>query len=165
MCDRREKKLREKARQIYMNFGTVQHILTDILGMSKVSARWVPRMLTKDQKKSRLGISKYFLSLYEGHAEKFMRRVVCDPRWNFGPQKAQYAMEAPWLIPPKKFKRVSSAGKVIVSLFRDSHGVIMVDYLEEGRTINDAYYAAKLRRLQQEIVKNRSGNLTRDILF
>ena len=30
------------ARQIGISFGAVQSILTDILGMSKVLARWVP---------------------------------------------------------------------------------------------------------------------------
>ena len=33
----------------------------------------------------------------------------------------------------------------------------MVDYLEEGRTINGAYYADELKRL--EIVKKRRGML------
>ena len=31
----------------------------------------------------------------------------------------------------------------------------MVDYFENGRTINGAYYAAELRRLRQEIVKKK----------
>ena len=47
-------------------------------------------------------------------------------------------MEAPWLTTPNKFKGVSSAEKVMASVFWDSHVVIMVDYLEEGRTINGA---------------------------
>ena len=41
----------------------------------------------------------------------------------------------------KKFKRVHFAGKVMESIFWDSQGVIMIDYLEQGRTINGAYYA------------------------
>ena len=36
----------------------------------------------------------------------------------------------------------------------------MVDYLEVGRMINDAYYAGELRRLRQEIVRKRRGKLT-----
>ena len=44
--------------------------------MSKVSARWVLRMLTKDQKKSRLDISKYPLSLYEDDPQEFMHKIV-----------------------------------------------------------------------------------------
>ena len=57
MCDRR-RDLRIIASEVGINFGTVQIILTDILGMSKVSARWVPRMLTDDQIRFRLDISK-----------------------------------------------------------------------------------------------------------
>ena len=41
----------------------------------------------------------------------------------------------------------------------------MVDYLEEGRTINGAYYAEELRRLRQEIVRKRNGKLTRGVLL
>ena len=41
-----------------ISFGEVQALLTDILGKSKVSARWVQRMLTDDQKRCRLDISK-----------------------------------------------------------------------------------------------------------
>ena len=54
-------------------------------------------------------------------------------------------METPWLTPPTKFKRVRSAGKVMASIFQDSQGVIIIDYLEQGRTINGAYYAGELR--------------------
>ena len=75
MCDRR-KSLLDIVRQIGISFGTVPCILTNILGIFKVSDRWDPRMLTKDQKKSRLDISKYLLSLYEDDPEEFMCQVV-----------------------------------------------------------------------------------------
>ena len=39
-------------------------------------------MLTKDQEKSRLNITKYFLSLYEDDLEESMRRVANeDETW------------------------------------------------------------------------------------
>ena len=53
--------------------------------------------------------------------------------------------------PPKNFKRVQSAGKVMASIFCDSQGVIMIDVLEQGRIINGAYNAGELRLLRQEI--------------
>ena len=71
MCDRR-RSLCDKAGQIGINFGAIQSILTDILGLSKISARWVHIMLTKDWKKNRLDISKYLLSLCEDDPEEFM---------------------------------------------------------------------------------------------
>ena len=58
MCDRR-RDLQSIASEVDISFGVVQTILTDILGMSKVSARWVPRMLTDDQKRSWVDISMY----------------------------------------------------------------------------------------------------------
>ena len=50
--------------------------------MSKVSARWVPRVLTDDQKKTQLGISRYLLSGYEDDPGDFIERVVTqDETW------------------------------------------------------------------------------------
>ena len=43
---------------------------------------------------------------------------------------------------PKKFKVLPSAGKVLLSVFCDAQGVIMVDYLQKGATITGLYYAA-----------------------
>ena len=138
--------------------------------MSKVSARWVPRMLTEDQKRSRLDISRYLLSRYEDDPEEFMDRVVTQDGsrdHHFDPESKKQSMQ--WKHhfspPPKKFRRVSSAGKVIASTFWDNQGVIMVDYLEEGRTINGAYYAEELRRLRQEIVRKGREKLTRGVLL
>ena len=64
MCDSRQD-LRSKASEVGVSLGAVQLILTIILGMSKVSARWVPRMLTVDLESFRLDISRYLLSRYE----------------------------------------------------------------------------------------------------
>ena len=58
MCDRR-RDLLSIASELGISFGAVQRILTDILGISKVSARWVPQMLTDDQK----GLGSIFLGI------------------------------------------------------------------------------------------------------
>ena len=42
---------------------------------------------------------------------------------------------------------------VVASIFWESQGVIMIDYLEQGCTINGAYYAGELRQLRQEILR------------
>ena len=40
----------------------------------------------------------------------------------------------------------------------------MIDYLEQGRMINGAYYAAELRRLHQEIARKRKVDSRRSAL-
>ena len=53
----------------------------------------------------------------------------------------------------------------MASVFWDSHGVIFIDYLEKGRTITVAYWAALLDRLVDEITKKRPHLKKKKILF
>lgn len=50
VLDDRRQTVQQIAKSIGISSGSVHAVLTDILGMSKLSARWVPRMLTPDQK-------------------------------------------------------------------------------------------------------------------
>ena len=56
---------------------------------------------------------------------------------------------------PKRPKTQQWAGKVMASLFLDTHGILFLDHLEKGKTINIDYYMAVLDRLSAEIKKNR----------
>ena len=51
------------------------------------------------------------------------------------------------------------------SIFWDSQGMIMIDYLEQGRTVNGAYYEGKLKGLHQEIARKMQGKLTQCVLL
>ena len=103
-------------------------------------------------------------------AMKMIPQVVTqDDTWihQFDPESKMQSKEwkHPGSPPPKKFKRVHSAGKVMASIFLDSPGMIMIDYLEQSCTINGAYYAGEWRRLRTEITRKRLGKLTRDVLL
>ena len=75
MCDKRRDP-QSIASEVGISFRAVQSILYDIFGMSKVSARWVPRMLTDDQKRTRLDIYRYLLSCYEDDHGDLIQGVV-----------------------------------------------------------------------------------------
>ena len=127
-------------------------MLTNILGMSMVSARWVLRMLSDD------------LSRFEDDPSDFIEQVVTQDQTlvhHFDPESKMQSKKwkHPGSSPPKKFKRVHSTGKVIASVFWDSQGVIMTDYLQQGHTINGAYFAGRFRWLRQEIARKRQGKL------
>ena len=61
MCDKK-RDLRSIASEVGISFRAVQSILTDILGMSKFSARWVPRMLKNSTRYFKVSL---YLSRYE----------------------------------------------------------------------------------------------------
>ena len=43
---------------------------------------------------------------------------------------------------PKKFRVQKSAGKVLASTFWDQDGILLIDYLAKGQTINAEYYSS-----------------------
>ena len=71
MCDRR-RDLRSTVSEVGISFGAWQTILMDISGVPKAMAKWVPRMLTDDQKRCWLDISKYLLSRYQDDPGDFI---------------------------------------------------------------------------------------------
>jgi len=51
----------------------------------------------------------------------------------------------------KKFKTVPSAKKFMLAIFRDAVGVLYVEFLTKGSTVNSDRYCATLRSLKQRI--------------
>ena len=50
-------------------------------------------------------------------------------------------------------------------VFWDSSGILFVDYLEEGKTINIDYYCALMDRLKEEITRKRPHLLNKKCMF
>ena len=59
-----------------ISYGSIHNILHDELHMSKVCARWVPKMLSDDMKQSRVTISGAMLTRYNTNPDDFHFRVV-----------------------------------------------------------------------------------------
>ncbi|GFV24902.1 histone-lysine N-methyltransferase SETMAR [Trichonephila clavipes] len=55
----------------------------------------------------------------------------------------------------KKAKTVFSAGKLMGTVFWDSHGVILINYLQKEKTITRAYHASLLDKLKAELAEKR----------
>ena len=148
----------------------VENILHNKLGMSKVSARWVPRILTPDQKFTRPVMSEANLARFEADPDRFDERFLTqDKSWvhHFEPETKRQSMQCKHSTSPapKKAKVVSSAGKVMASVFWDAKGIVFIDYLQKDKTINGEYYAKLLRELRQAIKSKQPGKLTKGVLL
>ena len=66
---------------------------------------------------------------------------------------------------PKKFRVQKSAGKVLVLIFWDQNGILLIDYLSEGQTINAEYYSSLLVQLKDILKEKRRGKVTNEVLF
>ena len=92
-----------------------------------------------------------------------------DETWvhHFTPEAKQQSKQ--WKHPvsslPKKAKTVPSAGKVMASVFWDADGILLIDYLQKGQTINGTCYASLLTQLREKIKIKRRGKRTKGVLF
>jgi hypothetical protein len=64
-------------------------------------------------------------------------------------KKTEHAVEAPLLTPSEEIHEGVISREYDGFNYWDNQGIIMIDYLEQGRTINGTYYADELRRLRQ----------------
>ena len=67
--------------------------------------------------------------------------------------------------PLGKFKRSPSVGDVMVLMFWDSDGIILMGYLQRGYTINGDYCANVLAKLRELIKENSMGKLRRGVML
>jgi len=83
--------------------------------------------------------------------------------YHYDPETKQQSME--WRHSgspcPKKFRVQKSAGKVRASIFWDQGGILLIDYLLKGQTINAEYYSYLLVQLKDIFRGKRPGKVTK----
>ncbi|KAM8718685.1 hypothetical protein ACLKA7_001404 [Drosophila subpalustris] len=135
MSDRKVK-VREIADILKISAGSVHTIIHEHLGMKKVFSKWVPRLLTPEQKQQRIDESKSCLDMFTRNKSEFLRRyITMDETWihHFTPESNRQSAEwhAAGESRPKRPKTQQLAGKVMASVFWDAHGIIFIDYLQQ----------------------------------
>lgn len=146
ILDNRRITIREISEEVAISVGSVEEIVRKELQFSKVSARWVPRILTTEQREKRVEACQDLLQRYEEEGDSFLESIItCDETWvhHSTPESKRASMQ--WKRsgspPPLKAKTISSAGKVMATVFWDFKGVLFVDFLHGRKTINAQYYS------------------------
>ncbi|GFR79847.1 histone-lysine N-methyltransferase SETMAR [Elysia marginata] len=188
-CDRRMK-ISEIALKLEILRSTVHEIVHDTLGYWKVSARWVPKMLTEDHKLQRFELSqRLLLRCQQAHGDEdsahigvglgadfraknslFDNLITGDETWVHlnTPETKHHSItwKHPSSLVTKTFKAQRSAAKVMATVFWDAKGVVLYDILPQGQCINAAQYCCStLDRLRDAIRRNRPGLLRRVLCF
>jgi len=66
---------------------------------------------------------------------------------------------------PKIFRVQKSAGNILTSIFWDHDGILLIDYLPKGQTIDALYYSSLLVQLKDILKVKQSGKVTKCALF
>jgi len=141
--------LRELSASRNISFECTQHIVTEILQMRRVCARWVPRNLTEEQMQQQVQVCTNTVQMSEMIPNFLTSIVTCDELWIHHYDLLSQQQSSVWKHsnspPPKKFCSSLSAGKVMFLLFFDAHGMILQHWVPHGQIVNGDYYANILK--------------------
>jgi len=141
---------------------TVHEILTFELGMQKICAKLVPKILTNEQKENQRNVCLDLLERTENDKNFFKCVVTGDETWIFEYYPDTKRQSSEWHVSnlprPKKASMNKSKIKTMLICFFDSQGVVHKEFLPPGQTVNKQYYREFLERLR----KKGSSCLARD---
>ena len=134
-----------------INNESFRQILHDYLGMKKVCVKVEPKIVTPEQKEHRMNCCVDTLENIENDPDFFLNVITCDETWIFqyDPETKRQSMH--WKNPQsprkKKARMSKSKFKAMMIVFINIRGVIYIDWVPEGQTVNQVYYKNVLTTL------------------
>jgi len=135
------------ADEVGIGYGTCQRVLMEELGMHHVAAKFVPRILTCDQKQHRVVCTE--LSQLASDDETLCRVITGDKSWVYGYDPETKQQSSQWKSPmspkPKKARQVKSNVKSMIITFFDVKGIVHKKFVPTDQTVNSGLYCNVLR--------------------
>ena len=148
--------IRDIAEEMEVGYGTYQRVLTEELGIHCVTAKFVPRILTADQKQQQRFNICTELRQFTSDGKTFLSRVISgDESWVYGYDLETKRQSSQWKSPtsprPKKARQVKSNLKSMINTFFDIKGIVHKEFVPTGRTVNSRFYCEILWRLREKV--------------
>ncbi|UYV75886.1 hypothetical protein LAZ67_13001676 [Cordylochernes scorpioides] len=151
--------VREVAEDLNISIGSCHSIFINDLGMRRVAAKFVPKLLNCDQKQRRMNIANEMLDSVRDDPNLLQRVITGDEAWVYGYDVETKAQSSQWKLPheprPKKARQVGSNVKVLLTVFSDCRGVVHHEFFPQGRAVNKEYYLQVMRNLREAIRQKR----------
>lgn len=149
----------EMVEDLGISHGTIHSILSEDLGMKRLVAKFVPKLLNCQQKDCRVQLAQECLELANGDPT-FLRRVITgDESWVYGYDMETKAQSSQWTARneprPKKIKQFRSKVKLLLTVFFDWRGIVHYEFLPYGQTVNKEYYLTVLKNLRDAVRRKR----------
>ena len=136
--------VQEIVAEVGISTSSVHSIPTEDLNLQRVSTKFVPKLLTEQQKKLWKEISEDMLNL-ANHDPEFIKTIITgDETWVYRFDTETKFQSSQWKHlespRPKKAQQVCSKVKVMLTCFFYSRGIVHHKYAPEGQTISKEYY-------------------------
>ncbi|XP_060846008.1 protein GVQW3-like [Rhopalosiphum padi] len=131
--------VREVANEVGISIGTCHSILSDELGMKRVSAKLVPKLLTEEQMEHRIEVCLDLKNRVSNDPSFIKSIITGDETWVYGYDPETKVQSSQWKTAnsprPKK--------------------CFHYEFAPTGQTINQVFYKQVLERLREEVRRKR----------
>jgi len=129
------------------------------LNMRHVAAKFVPHLLTQDQKNTRLTLCQEFKNQIESDPAFLSNVITGDESWWFGYDPETKRASSQWKTltspRPKIARQVRSNVKTMHIVFFDVQGIMHREFVPPGQTVNPEFYLEVLRQLRENVRRKR----------
>jgi len=147
------------AEQLGISRERVGSFVHEDLDMWKLSAKWVPKYLNADQKHQRCQSSEQISEFFRRDPNDFLSWLVTMDEtlsYHYDPETKRHPMEWRDSGSPrtKKSEYKNPLEKFSPRFFWGQDGILLIEYLPKGQTINSEYYSSLLVQLKGVLKKN-----------
>ena len=141
--------LRHIAKCVGISVGAAHTILRRDLKMRRISARWIPYLLTKEQKLARVKIAKQLLKQFPKYNNRSFTNIITgDETWVHFYEPKRKIQNKIWATKgsqrPCIAKRTMSIKKVMYVIFFTNQGPAIQIALPKGKSVNAKFYKGKV---------------------
>lgn len=151
--------VREVANELGISIGSCHSILSDELGMKRVAAKLVPKLLTEDQMEYRIEVCLELKNRVTNDPNFIKSIITGDETWVYGYDPETKVQSSQWKSAnsprPKKCRQVRSSIKVMLIVFFDFYGLVHYEFVPKGQTVNQVFYKQVLERLREKVRRKR----------
>ncbi len=157
--DRRQS-MREISAETGISHSTVQRVLRKDLRLRHVSAKFIPWILTDEQKAFRIRICQEHLDCFNQEGIAFLQRIVTGDESSLPTFSPDTKMKTAQWMPrderrPRKALRSRTRRLTMIMTFFDCNGLIHSEFVPQGETVTADSYCATLARLREKICHKR----------
>lgn len=137
--------VREIEGELGISLASIETILHQHLCVRKLASRWIPHLLTVEQKQARMDWCQFMLEKFKGGRSKRVAEIVTgDETWIYSYDPETKQQSTVWVFedepPPTKVVRSRSVAKQMVAVFFRRQGLVAAVPLEKGRTVTAQWY-------------------------
>ena len=128
-----------------IHLSSVLKILCEQLGLRKICARWVPHLLTDEQKQSLVRLASQVIEKYDEFDPRHLEEIVTgDETWIYHFQPDSKAKDKVWVSSegdrPVIARHCKTSNRMLYVIFFDSKGPVLQIPVLKGSSVTGKFY-------------------------